>query len=140
MKRQFKNPKINERQRDTARLFFGWTNVKWFISQIGYLYSSKPSFFSKKRVESGVAFIIGQTGMILFLLEKYKTLSMSDFLMWASLEFAVGGYITYQIQRQKKTYLEYEEPPDYETEPNYHEQHHTGDSDLTDSYEVREPL
>lgn len=38
----------------------------------------------------------------MFLLFKYKDLDMTDFIMWASLEFAVGGYITYQIQRQRR--------------------------------------
>jgi len=66
------------------------------------MYSSTPSHFSKKRIESGIAFIIGQAGMIMFLLFKYKDLDMTDFIMWASLEFAVGGYITYQIQRQRR--------------------------------------
>lgn len=88
------------RNNNDRQLFFGWKNTKWFITEVGNMYSSKPSHFSKKRIESGIAFIIGQTGMILFLLFKYNTLDMTDFIMWASLEFAVGGYITYQIQRQ----------------------------------------
>jgi len=53
-------------------------------------------------MESGISFFIGQLGMILFLWYRYPTLSMEEFIMWASLEFAVGGYITYQIQKQKK--------------------------------------
>jgi hypothetical protein len=44
--------------------FFGWTNIKWFISEIGKMYSSKDSYFSKKRIESGIAFAISQWGMI----------------------------------------------------------------------------
>ncbi len=82
--------------------FFGWNNTKWFIREIGKLYSSQPSYFSKKRMESGFSFIVGQLGMILFLIFKYQDLTMYDFIMWASLEFAVGGYITWQIQRQKR--------------------------------------
>jgi hypothetical protein len=84
--------------------FFGWNNVKWFIREIGKLYSGQSSYFSKKRIESGFSFIVGQIGMILFLIFRYQTISMYDFIMWASLEFAVGGYITWQIQRQKKFY------------------------------------
>jgi len=90
------------RNDNDRRLFFGWKNTKWFITEIENMYSSKSSHFSKKRIESGIAFIIGQAGMIMFLLFKYKDLDMTDFIMWASLEFAVGGYITYQIQRQKR--------------------------------------
>lgn len=97
-----RRPSPPARHDSDSRLFFGWKNTKWFITEVGNMYSSKPSHFSKKRIESGIAFIIGQAGMIMFLLFKYKDLDMTDFIMWASLEFAVGGYITYQIQRQRR--------------------------------------
>ena len=84
------------------KFFFGWLNIKWFISEIGKMYSSKPSFFSKKRIESGIAFIIAQWGMIFFLLSKYDTLTMGEFLLWSAAEFAVSGYIIHQIQKEKK--------------------------------------
>jgi len=42
---------------ENKKFFFGWENIKWVISELGKMYSSKPSFFSKKRIESGVAFI-----------------------------------------------------------------------------------
>jgi hypothetical protein len=67
------------------------------------MYSGKSSYFSKKRVESGVAFIIAQWGMIFFLLEKHATLSMGEFLLWAAAEFAVSGYIINKIQQEKKS-------------------------------------
>ena len=66
------------------------------------MYSGKSSYFSKKRIESGVAFIIAQWGMIFFLLEKHSTLSMGEFLLWAAAEFAVSGYIINKIQQEKK--------------------------------------
>jgi len=84
------------------KLFFGWENIKWLIREITNMYSSKESFFSKKRIESGIAFIIAQWGMIFFLLEKHKTLLMSDFAIWVSIEFFVAGYMVYQIQSEKK--------------------------------------
>jgi hypothetical protein len=84
------------------KYFFGWDNIKWFISEIGKQYSNSDSYFSKKRVESGVAFSVGQIGLIFFLFKKYETLSMSDVVMWATLEFAIAGYIINQIQKEKK--------------------------------------
>jgi len=84
------------------KYFFGWTNIKWFITEIGKQYSNSSSYFSKKRVESGVAFSIGQLGMVFFLIKKYETLTMSDVLMWAAVEFAIAGYIVNQIQKEKK--------------------------------------
>ena len=86
---------------ETKKYFFGWTNIKWFITEIGNIYSSKPSYFSKKRVESGIAFAIAQWGMIFFLLHHYKTATMGEFLLWASAEFAVSGYMISKIQSEK---------------------------------------
>ena len=66
------------------------------------MYSSNTSFFSKKRIESGVAFLIAQWGMIFFILKKYSVLSMSDFIMRVAVEMAVSGYMIHQIQKEKK--------------------------------------
>ena len=86
-----------------SKWFFGWSNIKWGIKEIMNIYSAKDSYFSKKRIESGVAFIVAQWGMIFFLLEKHSTLSMGEFLLWAAAEFAVSGYIINKIQNEKKT-------------------------------------
>ena len=85
-----------------SKWFFGWTNIKWFIKEIGEMYSSKKSYFSKKRIESGIAFIIAQWGMIFFLLEKHSIMTSSDLAVWAGIEFAVSGYIINLIQKEKK--------------------------------------
>lgn len=91
------------------KFFFGWSNIKWLIREIASMYSTQPSFFSKKRMESGIAFAIGQFGMIFFLLKKYQSLSMSDFLIWAGIEFAVAGYMINQIQKEKRVKSEVSE-------------------------------
>lgn len=83
--------------------FLGWENVKWFIREVRDIYSSKYSYFSKKRIESGVAFAIAQWGMIYFLLTHISGLAMGEFLLWAAAEFAVSGYIINQIQKEKKS-------------------------------------
>ena len=78
------------------------TAAKWLKTEILNMYSSKPSFFSKKRVESGIAFLIGQWGMVFFLLEKHTIMTASDLAIWAGIEFAVSGYMLNQIQKEKK--------------------------------------
>jgi len=82
--------------------FFGWENIKWFIREIRDIYSSKKSYFSKKRLESGIAFAIAQWGMIFFLLENHHKMTASDLFIWVGVEFAVSGYIINQIQKEKK--------------------------------------
>ncbi len=90
-------------EKTEKKWFFGWGNIKWFCKEIMNVYTSKPSYFSKKRLESGVAFIIAQWGMIFFLLQKYQTLTMGEFLLWAAAEFAVSGYIINKIQKEKES-------------------------------------
>jgi hypothetical protein len=82
--------------------FFGWSNIKWLIKELIKLYSVEISYFSKKRVESGVAFLVGQFGMIYFLMVNINKLDSTDIAIWASIEFAISGYIVSQIQKEKK--------------------------------------
>ena len=82
--------------------------IRWFFWEMLLIYSSKPSFFSKKRIESGIAFVVAQWGMILFLVKKIDAMTISDILIWAGAEFAVAGYMINQIQKEKTST---EEPP-----------------------------
>ena len=84
------------------KLFFGWENIKWLIREIKNLYTDKDSFFSKKRIESSISFIVGQWGMIYFLTKNIETLTASDIVLWSGVEFAIAGYIVSAIQREKK--------------------------------------
>ena len=83
--------------------FFGWTNIKWLIKEIIYIYSAKKSYFSKKRIESGIAFGVLQFGMIFWLLQKHEVMVTSDFCMWAGIELVICGYTINEIQKQKIT-------------------------------------
>jgi len=83
------------------KLFFGWSNIKWIIKELTALYSGEASYFSKKRIESGVAFIVGQWGMIYFLVNNNSTMTASDIVLWAGVEFAIAGYMVNQIQKEK---------------------------------------
>lgn len=86
----------------SKKYLFGWKNIRFILTELVKMYSSKPSFFSKKRIESGIAFVVAQWGMIFFLLEKHTIMTSSDLAIWAGIEFAVSGYIINQIQREKK--------------------------------------
>ena len=90
------------------KYLFGWTNIKWLIKELTKLYSDEKSYFSKKRVESGIAFLIGQWGMVYYIYMNIDKLTSSDIALWAGVEFAVAGYIINQIQKEKKS----EEPTD----------------------------
>ena len=99
-----KDKKVDEvSETPKKKYFFGWINLKWFLRELRDIYSNKNSYFSKKRVESGIAFLIAQWGMIFFLLQKYQTLTMGEFILWAAAEFAVSGYIINKIQKEKES-------------------------------------
>jgi len=53
-------------------------------------------------MESGLAFIVGQFGMVYFLILNVEKLTASDIVLWAGVEFAIAGYIVNQIQKEKK--------------------------------------
>lgn len=84
------------------KLLKKFSGIKWFFDEILKMYSSQPSYFSKKRVESGVAFLISQFGMIFFLVKKIESMDVYEFSIWAAMEFLVAGYTVSQIQREKK--------------------------------------
>lgn len=84
------------------KTFFGWSNIKWLIKELMNVYSVKKSYFSKKRLESGMAFLVGQFGMVYFLIQNHATMTSSDLAIWAGIEFAISGYMINQIQKEKK--------------------------------------
>ena len=84
------------------KTFIGWGNIKWVIKELINVYSTNKSFFSKKRLESGMAFLIGQFGMVYFLIQNHATMTSSDLAIWAGIEFAISGYMLTQIQKEKK--------------------------------------
>ena len=77
-------------------------DVSWFIKEIFKIYSSQSSYFSKKRIESGIAFVIAEWGMIYYMISKIDTLSSVELFTWASIQFCAAGYIISQIQKEKR--------------------------------------
>ena len=78
------------------------SKIKWFFQEIMKMYSTEDSYFSKKRVESGIAFLIAQFGMVFFLVKKLDTMDVYELSIWAGMEFLIAGYTVTQIQKEKK--------------------------------------
>lgn len=89
-------------QKEDKKYFFGWNNLKWLLTEVAAIYSDKASFFSKKRLESGISFIVAQWGMIYWLINNVTAISASDLAIWAGIDLAVTGYMVNQIQREKR--------------------------------------
>lgn len=75
---------------------------KYYIKELIKIYSTEDSYFSKKRIESGIAFIIMEWGMIHWLILNVDKCTSSDIVLWASLNAAISGYVINQIQKEKK--------------------------------------
>ena len=82
--------------------FFGWTNIKWFIKEIMAMYSSKPSYFSKKRFESSISFFSGLGVMLSYIWKHRATIQNSERLADVTILFIIAGYSINQIQQEKK--------------------------------------
>ena len=83
------------------KTFFGWTNLKWFIREFAAMYSTRDSYFSKKRFESSMAFL-GGYGIILYhVWANMTTITNSEILADAVVLFGVAGYTVSKIQAEK---------------------------------------
>jgi len=83
------------------KLFFGWTNFKWLCKELLAMYSNEPSYFSKKRFESSVAFVTAMAIIITHVYHDRMTITNSEILADATLLFLIAGYTVNQIQKEK---------------------------------------
>lgn len=85
--------------------FLGWTNVKWFLTEMGKCLSNEKSYFSIKRVKAAIAFAILQWGMVYWLFShmssELKPVTAQDIAIWASIELLICGYTINTIQKEK---------------------------------------
>ena len=88
-----------------------FAKIKWLISEIINIYSNNDSFFSKKRIESGIAFILGEFGMMFWFFKHVDLMTSSDLGIWAAIQFAIAGYTVYQIQKEKSNTDPPADPP-----------------------------
>jgi len=65
------------------------------------MYSSKPSYLSKKRVESGLAFAVGELGYIIYFIYNLDSLTTTEVIALSTLQFTIAGYLVNHIQKQK---------------------------------------
>lgn len=75
--------------------------LKYYIKELIKIYSNEKSFFSKKRIESGSAFVIAQIGMIVYFANRLPTISISDFCALIIIEFGIAGYLINKTEKNK---------------------------------------
>jgi len=90
--RQYKNPTV----------LYLETKLKWLISELIAIYSNRDSYFSKKRLESGVAFIVAEVGLVKYGFQHFSTMSIQDISIWSAINLGIAGYTLNKIQQEKK--------------------------------------
>ncbi len=78
------------------------TKIKWLIKELIAIYSDQPSYFSKKRIESGIAFFLGVSSLVCYMVAHHATITNGEVVIDSTLLFAVAGYAVNQIQSEKK--------------------------------------
>lgn len=84
------------------KTFIGWTNIKWLIKQLIAMYSSKPSYFSKKRFESSIAFLCAIFLIVGHAIYNRATITNSEIIADAVVLFGIAGYTVKMIENSKK--------------------------------------
>lgn len=80
--------------------------LQYYIKELIKMYSSEKSFFSKKRVESGIAFSLAQIGMIVYFANRLPILTTMDFITLIIIEFGIAGYLVNKTENAKTTIKE----------------------------------
>lgn len=91
---------IDEPEND-GRWFFGWKNFKWFVREIRKIYSKEDSYFSKKRIESGFAFLVMEWGLIHWLVVNINKIDYIGIVAWCGVNAVICGYTLTKIQEEK---------------------------------------
>lgn len=84
------------------KTFFGWTNLRFVIKELIKMYSAETSFFNKKRIESGIAFIFALCMTCYYLYKQADTMDIWAFGYILATWLLIAGYTVTQIQKEKK--------------------------------------
>jgi len=83
-------------------IFIGRNRMAWAVKELIKMYSAnEKSYFGKKRIESGIAFVVAEHGAIFWLAKKYDVMTTMDFCAWLTIQLFIAGWYVNQIQKEK---------------------------------------
>jgi hypothetical protein len=85
----------------SKKYFFGWTNIKWFITELALTFSEMPSFFSSKRIERSLLFTTALTAWIVWFGYHFKALTYVEMIASVGMLFGFTGYILKVTENSK---------------------------------------
>ena len=77
-------------------------NIKWFFSELIKIWSEEPSYFSKKRIESSLAFLTVIGTFIWYIAKNINVITPYEFTLLASALLVSAGYTVNSIQKEKR--------------------------------------
>lgn len=80
-------------------------NLRWFVKEMVKLYSGEPSFFSKKRVDSGIAYAFAFWMTVFYLKNRINDMDIWSFGYVLTAWLFIAGYNISKIQAEKKMNL-----------------------------------
>lgn len=83
------------------KYFFGWSNIKYLLTQIYFTFSNKPSELSRKRIESCLIFVSTLTASMTWFFIHIKELTYVEVIAFVTTHFAYAGYILNSVQKEK---------------------------------------
>lgn len=86
----------------TITFVIGRNKFKWLTYELLKMYSGDPSFFSKKRIESGIAFSFAFWMTAYYLMKNIIGMDIWSFGYVLSVWLFIAGYTVSQIQSEKK--------------------------------------
>lgn len=78
------------------------SNLRWLVKELAKLYSGEPSYFSKKRIESGIAFSFAFWMTAYYLRRNIDGMDIWSFGYVLTVWLFIAGYTVNKIEAEKK--------------------------------------
>ncbi len=83
------------------KYFFGWGNIKRFLTELVKTFSNEPSFFASKRIERAFLFGSALYIVIYYVHINVKTMESAGLVIIITALFGYAGYNTTMIRKDK---------------------------------------
>lgn len=98
-------------------LWMGKAKFKWYVNELIKMYSGEPSFFSKKRVDSGIAFMFALWMTIFYLHKRIDNMDIWAFGYILTVWLFIAGYTVAKIESSKVVEQKLKEEKSSEKKP-----------------------
>jgi len=84
------------------KYFFGWTNIKWVIAELGKTWSKEDSYFSSKKIERFLLFISGVYVLLRWYSTHVEKIEYEEAIAISATFLGYAGFTMIQTQKEKR--------------------------------------